>query len=123
MPVPIAPAPTMPTPISAPAAELTTVLLGRRARLTTLEAGFPLFEKGSDTFGVVRGASRLALQLLLVIELRLEIDAKRAVEGALDETEAARRLRGEVCRRGQRSLREPSRLDDAIDHSPLVRLL
>src|SRR5205085_8338631 len=99
MPVPIAPAPTMPTPISAPAAELTRVTRGKRARLTTLEAGFPLFEKGSDTFGVVRGASRLALQLLLVIELRFEIDAKRPVERALDETNAARRLGREVRRR------------------------
>src|SRR4051812_2652542 len=123
MPVPIAPAPTIPTPISAPAAELTTVLRGKPARLTTLEAGLPLFEKGAHAFGVVGGASRLALQLLLVIELRLEIDAERAVEGALDESEAVRRLRREIRRGGPRSLGEPSRLDDAIDHPPLERLL
>src|SRR5690242_17497835 len=123
MPVPIAPAPTTPTRIELPAAALTTIPGDEGPRSATLEARLSLLEKGPHTLGVIRGATRFALQLLLVVELRFEIDAERAVEGALDETKAARRLGREIGRRGPRGFHEARGLDDAIDHPPGKRLL
>src|SRR6185503_15171001 len=103
MPVPIAPAPTTPT------TSWDLVI----PRSSSLEARLSLLEKRAHAFRVVRRSARLALQRLLVVELRREVDAERAVECPLDETEPARGLSREVARDGKRLLLQRRRLDDA----------
>src|SRR3954469_9937436 len=88
MPAPIAPAPT--TPTHKPSR--------RPGILTTLKSWLWLFQEGAGAFRVVRGAARLALQVFLVIQLPIEVDAERLVECPFDQPQAACRLRCEVRR-------------------------
>src|SRR5579883_3460468 len=59
------------------------------------EAGRPLLEKGGDTLVVVLAEARLALQVALQIQLRVEVVGARPVERTLGEAERARRALGE----------------------------
>src|SRR5262245_66343090 len=81
MPVPMAPAPTTPTTISSPS----TMSASCERRLS-------LLEEGVYAFAIVVRLSRLALQRLFDVELRVQIDAQRLVESALDEPKRMRRL-------------------------------
>src|SRR4051812_43752782 len=84
MPRPIAPAPMTPTIVSS-----------TLATLSALEPRLPLLDERANAFRVVVGASRLALQLGLERELRIEVVAHAGVEAALHETERTRRHRRE----------------------------
>src|SRR5215467_10182537 len=109
MPVPIAPAPITPT-----------VIPSSSTKLSSLEDGAALLEESVNTLRVVFGAPSLALQFLLIIELRLQVDAERSIESALGESEAARRHCCELLRRAGRRLEQILGLGDHV-HEPQSR--
>src|SRR5262249_6150708 len=63
--------------------------------LSSLEHWLSLLEERVDALAIVVGATGFALQLLFIVQLRVEVDAQRTIEPTLDETERARRLQCE----------------------------
>src|SRR5580700_7640404 len=57
---------------------------------TPAEARRPLLEKSRDAFPIVLAEPRLALQVALEVELRVEVVRAGPIEGALCEAERAR---------------------------------
>src|SRR5947208_8281668 len=89
--------------------------------LPTLEPRLSLLDEGAHAFGVVVRAARLPLELRLERELRGEVVVQPRVEAALDETERARRHRGETLRKIEASVSEHGGRNDVVDEPPLFR--
>ena len=64
-----------------------------------VKVGVRFSMKRGHALGVISGPTRLALQRLLVIQLRVEIDSERPIEAAFRQPQSTRRLRGETASR------------------------
>src|SRR5882672_532109 len=117
MPVPIRPAPTTATDVTATRSALST-WTNMRYPSPSGEARRPLFQKRSHTLAVIGGASRIALKNALTVELWPEACFERVPAHLADCRQRLGGSGGEFVRQGERRVLKSFGGHDPVDQSP-----